>query len=494
MSANLGDPPDAPSAVVSHNDEVASAMSGLFGRDTLYTALWAIQLLGAALVTPFITRLMGAGEFGGAVAANAVMQVLFVFGGFGLQTAIQRQHSRPDGGPIDARRLLTLSIIGAAALTTLAETTQSLWASGLGFTGNTLALQYAIAWAGTAAVTSSSLALLRSEDRLLAFSLSSLLQSVAAELTSIMLVKIVAPTASSFILGQLIAQVAALALSLVFCRPAALSDRHRQLVRDSLKFALPLVPAALSTFILASADRLIIQGELGAAQTARYQIAYNIGAMPLLLLNVLNGAWMPRFFAVTDEANRTALLAAARRALDRLLIPVVVGLSLGAPVLLRLWAPGSYRPGQLHLVTALVIISAVPGTAAMSATRGLLTVDRTGTIAIATMAAAVGNIALNLVLVPVWGLSGSALATFLAYGLQHAILHLHDPSAGHRTAADNRLLIGILAAIALALVVTYLPDNAVVLATRFTLAVIVAGWFAIVLLKLNRGSPTADGA
>jgi O-antigen/teichoic acid export membrane protein len=114
------------------------------------------------------------------------------------------------------------------------------------------------------------------------------------------------------------------------------------MVGDALRFALPLVPAMLAAFVLEASDRLVVQHDLGSAPVARYAVAYNIGAIPILALGALTTVWMPRVFALTGARVRDRVLAQSRDALYALLVPVVMGLGIGAPVLLHIWAPPIY--------------------------------------------------------------------------------------------------------------------------------------------------------
>jgi O-antigen/teichoic acid export membrane protein len=282
---------------------VDAHISRLFGRDSLYMVLWAVQLGCAALLTPVLTRFLGTGEFGTVAAANTVMQVLFVVGGFGLQTAIQRAYARRDGAA-NARRIVTLAIVLALAVTALALITAAGWARPLGLTGELPALRLAIVWAGLSAVTNASLGLLRSQDRLAAFALVSLVQSAVAEAASLGLVAFLRPGAESFLLGQVLLQAVAVAAGLVLAPPHRLRLADAPMLRAALTYALPLVPAVLGLLILSTADRLMIQAALGADAVARYQVAYNVASGPILLLGVLNTAWMPRFFALAEDGER----------------------------------------------------------------------------------------------------------------------------------------------------------------------------------------------
>ncbi|MCW2699966.1 MAG: hypothetical protein JWQ45_1501 [Blastococcus sp.] len=462
-------------------DRVASAMSGLFGRDSVYLLFWFLQVLVAALATPVATRLLGPGEYGVFAAANAVMQVLFVLGGVGLSVAVQKCFE--DRGADAARRLLTLSIVAAVVITAIAHLTGPLWSEPLGFGDYQGAVRLAVLWAGTSAVTAALLAMLRSQDRLLAFSCVSLLQSVVAEALSLVLLVVWEPTGEAFVLGRLIAQVAAVVLGVVLTRLRRLRIADLPLAKGALVFGLPLVPAMLGSFVLGAADRFLIQEELGQVAVAQYSVAYNIAALPMLVLSVLNTVWLPRFFAVGAGTDGDAVITASRDALYRLLAPVLLGLSVASPLVLRLWAPPEFHPDDLLLVTAVVIVSAVPYTAGLSATRALLAASRTRMIALSAVLASVVNVLLNLWWIPVWGILGAALATAVAYSLQHLLLLL--PTRGRPHSTTHAGLVQTLAGVVLALLVVLLPTSPGGLALRAVLAVACLAWFARAYLAIR---------
>ncbi|SNR77262.1 Membrane protein involved in the export of O-antigen and teichoic acid [Blastococcus mobilis] len=456
------------------DEAVASTMSGLFGRDSLYLLFWFLQVLVGALATPLATRLLGAPEFGTFAAANALMQVLYVVAGLGLQVAVQKYFE--ERGADAARRLLALGIVAAVAITALADLTGHWWSDALGFGGYDGAVRLAVLWAGASAITATVLALLRSQDRLLGFSVVSLLQSVAAEILALVMLVVLAPTAEAFVLGRLVAQVLAVAVGLSLTRLRSLRPGDLPLVRGALVFGLPLVPAMLGSFVLGAADRFLIQEHLGEAAVAQYSVAYNIAALPMLVLSVLNSVWLPRFFAAGAGADGDAVVTASRDALYRLLAPVMVGLSVAAPLVLRVWAPAEFRPDDLLLVTAVVIVSAVPYTAGLSATRTLLTASRTRMIAGSAVVASVVNVVLNLWWIPVFGILGAALATAAAYSVQHLLLLV--PTRGRPLSGTRTRLVQTLAGVVMALLAVLLPVTAPGLVLRAVLAVACLGWFA----------------
>ena len=394
------------------DDDVAGALRALFGRDVVYVVLWAVQLVAAALVTPIVTRLLDVDAYGLVVTANSVMQILFLVFGLGLAQALQREYARNDDHRA-AERLVAVGLV-AATVGTMCGLLLAPWAAAaLGI--QAAPLQLAVVWAGLSAATNTGLALLRSQDRLVPFAFVSLFQSVVAEAISLLLVAFVADTATMFILGQAGAQVIALVGAIWLGGVSRLRRDDRGLVRRALRFGVPLVPAMLSVFVLDTSDRLLITALQGPGAVARYQVAYNVGALPMLLLGLLNTSWMPRIFTFTDHTRRAAVLAASRDVLYRLLVPTLVGMAAGAPLVLRLWAPSSYDPDDLLLVNAVVLLCAVPFAAGLSWTRALMAAGSTKFLALAQGGAAVVNVLLNLLLLPWLGLVGAALSTLVAF-------------------------------------------------------------------------------
>ena len=178
-----------------------------------------------------------------------------------------------------------------------------------------------------------------------------------------------------------------------------------------------MVPQQLSGFILGLGDRVVIRHILGSAAVGRYSVAYNIGSLGFLILVFAMQVWLPRIYAMEDRGARSRLLASSRDMLNLLLIPVVIGLAAGAPVVLAIWVPRSFHPAQLTPIVAIVAICTFPFAQFLANLRALMSEGKTGRAAVATLVAAMVNIGLNIVMVPFLGITGSAIATVLSYAL-----------------------------------------------------------------------------
>ena len=471
---------------------VGTARNGLrllFGRDLAYVALWATPLGFATLLTPIITRLLGPSGYGLAAVSVAIMQLLVAVAGSGLNVAIQRTYA--GAGDRAARKLITVSLVIAALAFLVLTISGPLWAGSLRLGPYRGAVAYAVAWAMLSAVSQTVLALLRSRDRLDQFALVTLLQTSLAEALSLGLVLFVRRTADEYILGELIGQAATLVVALALARPEPLRRVDHHLMRVTLGFALPLIPVTIANFIMSTSSRLVLNADSGRVAAARFTVASNVGSIASLLVYALFEAWMPRVFALTDEAAVPRVLAHSRDALYALLIPTTIGLSATSPLLLRLWAPGSFRPDTLQLDVVIFIVATFPYAGATTSSRGLIRDGRTGAIARIALCAAGFNLLLSLLLVPELGLFGAALATLAALTFVYVMTDRLSQGL-HPAPAPPRSLSRAIAVTTMVCFATVLiPTNLPFLLLRGLLGVLCAAAVAFGLRWL-RANPDLD--
>lgn len=410
----VGAVPDARTGPADHRSGVTETVGVMFRRDTLYMAASSLQLLSGVLVTPFMTRVLGVHQYGIFAADLALLYILSYTANLGLNIGIQRLYSQEDGER-RSRNLLAASLVLVSSVTALVYVTGPRWSPVLGFGDFPLSTRLAVVWAGLFAMTWICLAVLRCHERLLVFTVVCLLQAIVGIGIGTVVAFLHLHLATDVLWCALATQAVAVLLSLSTVTPHGRGLWDVRTVGTTLRFSLPIVPLQLSTFVLSASDRFIVLRDLGPGATGRYQVAYTLGAVGISLLTFLNLAWLPRIFSIADRTTRAAVLSASRDGLYRLLVPVTVGLALAGPILLRIWAPRTFRTEQLLPVIVLVVAATIPVCTAFVHSRVLLSEGRSAVVAVVTLVAAGVNVALNLALVPHLGINGSALATTVSY-------------------------------------------------------------------------------
>jgi O-antigen/teichoic acid export membrane protein len=477
--------------VTAQNDHPSAtkALRAMFTRDFVYLGVSALQVVLTAAMTPILTRLVSVGEYGQLAIAVIVAQLLGVTFSFGLPFAAQKVFAGHDGDR-RSRGVLAISAMFAISASLLVVLAAPAWGPAVGLyqvQDARLAAVLSACWA----LTLTSLAILRSREKLRTAILVAAIQSFGAQGAGLLLLYWWAPTVTTYLYGLIIGQGVAALAGLLALTPdwSALATISRY--SPIFAFGLPMVPQQLCGFVLAAGDRIVVRHVLGSAAVGRYSVAYNVGSLGFILLVFVNQAWMPRIYAVSDRLARSRLLASSRDMLNLLLIPVVCGLAAGAPVVLRLWAPKSFHPAELTPIVAIVAICAFPYGRVLSNLRALMSEGRTGRAAVTTLIAAAVNIGLNVLMVPFLGITGSALATALAYGLLD-LLTRPPVNSGLQVPGASFLLNALIAgAVAVTLAIGVLPTSSGWLPVRLAMCAGALLAFALLMRRAITGSGTS---
>lgn len=188
--------------------------------------------------------------------------------------------------------------------------------------------------------------------------------------------------------------------------------------RESLAYGFPLLVSELAGVVLISIDRVMLKFQTGDyAEVGVYTIGYSLAMTVSIFLHAtLYEAFNPVANRIYDTEGPAALCALK----DRVLLPMVycsfgiaAGLwGAGSDALLALSGPSKAASAPVFVLIginyALFPLLDLGG-------YGLLLQKRSMIILWITVAAAVMNVALNLMLIPRFGVMGAVYATFISY-------------------------------------------------------------------------------
>ena len=187
----------------------------------------------------------------------------------------------------------------------------------------------------------------------------------------------------------------------------------------ALIISLPLIPHYLSIKILNQVDRVMITKLVGLSETGLYSLAYTIACLMIIFTDAINRSLCPYIYksiknnnvdGVSKVINSVSVLVMAVSFLEMLL----------APELIRVFATTEY-------LDAVFIIPPV----AMSVFFIFLYVvysnvefyyEKTVFATVVSVVAALCNIILNYIFIPIWGYYAAGFTTLLCYML-FAVLH-----------------------------------------------------------------------
>ena len=263
-------------------------------------------------------------------------------------------------------------------------------------------------------------ALFRVEERSLAFLAASLANIAVTVTATVLLVVVWEQGALGVIVGNFTGTLAVYLALLGYRREQLGLSFDRPLLREMQRFGLPLVPSALALIAINFGDRFFLTRLADLTEVGLYEIGVRIASAMVLLLTAFRTAWPAFAYSLDDEEE-------ARRTYSYVLTYLVVvafwlALALGllAPWLVRLLTQPEFYEGA-DVVAPLAFGSALFAGYVVVAI-GVGRARRTGMNWAVTGAAALLNVVLNLLLVPEYGMHGSAAATVASFALLFALM------------------------------------------------------------------------
>jgi len=268
-------------------------------------------------------------------------------------------------------------------------------------------------------------ALFRVEERSVAFVAASLANVVLTIAATILLVVVFDQRALGVVVGNLTGTLLVY-LALVGYRREQLGlEFDRALLRRMNRFGLPLVPSGLALWALNFSDRFFLARLAGQDDVGRYSIGVRIASAMVLLLVAFRTAWPAFAYSIDDEREARRTYAFVLTYL--LFVSCWLSLALGslAPWIVRVLARDEqFWPGA-NVVAPLAFAGAFWGAYTVVAI-GIGRLRRTQFNWVITGSAAAVDVALNLLLIPRYGIEGAATAAVTSFALMFVAMAVYS--------------------------------------------------------------------
>ena len=256
-------------------------------------------------------------------------------------------------------------------------------------------------------------------------------------------------------------------------------------IKNALSYGLPMVPHALSAWILNLSDRIMLNDMAGLKEVGIYSLAANFGALLSMVAVSLNQAIFPGYLQVrraggTAERNAQGVLKGS------------LILSLMAVIILGVGPPVLFLMVNERFLEALPLLPPVLGGffffgLGLLFRSPLLFAKRTGTVALITLGGALVNVLGNLYFIPIFGSQGAAWMTLGSYGVTFLIVLLISRKLDPMSISLRALGMMIGAPFLMVIFTWLYPDLDVVnLSLRTVMTVCIAVFFVVYFRRLNR--------
>jgi O-antigen/teichoic acid export membrane protein len=186
------------------------------------------------------------------------------------------------------------------------------------------------------------------------------------------------------------------------------------ITRNLLSFGVPLVFNFVSYWVLQLSDRYLLSHFGSLAQTASYAVAYSLGGvLNIIVVSPFILAWPAAMFAIAKRDDAAHVFQQMFRWFSIILLFAAFAFSLIAIAALDLLFPPAYHAAApvIPMIALAIMFYGVYNVFAV----GVGVRRKTWLTAIFMTLAALVNIGLNIVLIPLYGSMGAAISTLIAF-------------------------------------------------------------------------------
>ncbi|MHA1395367.1 MAG: oligosaccharide flippase family protein [Promethearchaeota archaeon] len=232
--------------------------------------------------------------------------------------------------------------------------------------------------------------------------------------------------AEGMLLGKLVKSIVLLPVFIMIIKKIINFRFKLEIMKESLKFSLPMVPTLLSAWVMNFSDRIFIERYCTLRELGIYSLAYKLSEALLIFSDGFNKAYDPLFYKTAnqnDQIEAKKNLFKYNKIYTLILILGTLFISLFARELIQLLDPKYFSAYKLiPVITMGILFSQVSGLF----NKSIYQEKKSKQIMFIGISSALLNIGLNFLLISRYGAFGAAWATTITFIFFFFIKYLYS--------------------------------------------------------------------
>ena len=262
--------------------------------------------------------------------------------------------------------------------------------------------------------------ILRSENKSSAFIFFNLLNVMLTMVLNIIFIIKWSYGVSGVLIANLIASASVFILSSpIIIKRTSIYEIDSRILKKVIKFGLPFFPAGIFTMVMELSNRYILSFMKGVQEVGLFSAGYKLGVFALVLVMGFNMGWTPYFLRRIKDHGSEKDFAIISTLFLGLVGFVVFTTSIWISDIIRLNVGGNYLIGyefwSSEIIVPVVLVGYFFFGTYVLQLPGIYANNITNWVPIFRCMGAVVNILLNILLIPKYGILGSAWATAISF-------------------------------------------------------------------------------
>lgn len=189
---------------------------------------------------------------------------------------------------------------------------------------------------------------------------------------------------------------------------------NKEFWKYALTFNIPLLAYYLSQMVFNTSDRIMISHMCGTDKAAIYGVAYNLAIMLNFVLTAINNSYVPWFYTKLKEGRQNDNKVVAN-SIAILIATLLLGVIWFAPEAIKIMAGDAYEEA-IWIVPPVAMSTLLLFYSQLSINFEFYFEEKQSLVK-ASIAAALTNVILNMLLIPLWGYYAAGYTTLFSYFL-----------------------------------------------------------------------------
>ncbi|MBP2241956.1 O-antigen/teichoic acid export membrane protein [Cytobacillus eiseniae] len=287
----------------------------------------------------------------------------------------------------------------------------------------------------------------------------------------------VTPTIDSILYGRLVSVLLVVLLLIKPLMKYIKFNFNKQILKEILAYAVPLVPASLAFWVIVNANSFILVAYTSMHEGGIYGAAVKFASLITLLTSGVQMAWRPFSMSLKDKKDSATLFA---KLYYGILLVGSIGILMVAtimPWIFKLLSNDFYEAYQyVAILSAVTFLNFFY----MIISVGIFFTKQTKIISYAFGIAAVVNIILNIVFIPFYSIWGSVAAYLISYLIAITYIFFKSQKLYHVPVSFGKMTFLFMSSLLAVISIIYIQESGL---SNWNIAYAWIGFIVVVLLS-----------
>lgn len=265
--------------------------------------------------------------------------------------------------------------------------------------------------------------------------------------------------AYGMLLGTMIGNIVTviyLLMSLKIYKYITVKEYKRDIIKNLLKYSIPLIPNAISWWVFNASDRVIVTTIMGVEQNGILAASLKFSSVYITFYNIFNMSWTESIAIAINDKDLDSYFNKMFNVIMRLFIAMAIGMIAVMPIIYPIMINAKFNSG--YVLVPISIIASL-----FNVVVGLISViyigkKNTKAIANTSIVSAIINIVVHLILIKFIGLYAAVISTLSAFAIM-SVYRFYDINKRYfKIKIDKNLIIKTIIVLAMVLYAYYMKN------------------------------------